>query len=136
MPGEGRRQHRSRQRLAGCDAELQLHEIQARAQLGDRMLDLQPRIHFEKKRVAAAIGDELYGTCTDVARLAHDAERALTEVATARLALLSFEEIRRRRRFLDDLLMPALNAAFALTERDGSAVRVAQDLNFDVARRV
>jgi hypothetical protein len=41
---------------------------------------------------------------------------------------------RDRRRLLDDLLMPALNRALALDERQHRAVRVAEQLDLDVAR--
>ena len=37
-------------------------------------------------------------------------------------------------RFLDELLVAALERAFALAELNGVAVRVAEDLNFDVSR--
>jgi hypothetical protein len=41
---------------------------------------------------------------------------------------------RRRRRFLDHLLVPPLQRAFALPERKQIAVAVADDLHLDVAR--
>ena len=34
--------------FAGRNAELPLHEIDAVDELGDRVLDLQPRVHLEK----------------------------------------------------------------------------------------
>ena len=37
-------------------------------------------------------------------------------------------------RFLDELLVAALERAFALAELNGVAVRVAEDLDFDVSR--
>ena len=39
-----------------------------------------------------------------------------------------------RRRFLDDLLVPALDAALAFVEVEDVAVLVAENLDFDVAR--
>ena len=41
-----------RQRLALGDAHLQLDEIEAGDRLGDRMLDLQARVHLEEVEVA------------------------------------------------------------------------------------
>ena len=38
-----------RQRLAGGDAQLPLHQIQARDGLGHRVLDLQPRVHLHEE---------------------------------------------------------------------------------------
>src|SRR3546814_3719704 len=49
-----------------------------------------------------------------------------------RLAHLVGDE--RRRRFLDDLLVAALDAALAFVEVEDIAVLVAEDLNLDVAR--
>ena len=52
-----RRQRASRldrQPLAQRDANLPLHEIDARHHLGDRMLDLQPRVHFEEVELAVS----------------------------------------------------------------------------------
>ena len=34
--------------LAARDADLPLHQIEAGHHLGDRMLDLQPRVHLEE----------------------------------------------------------------------------------------
>ena len=39
---------RPRQRLAGRDEQLRAHEIEAGDRFGDRMLDLQPRVHLEE----------------------------------------------------------------------------------------
>ena len=43
---------------------------------------------------------------------------------------------RRRRRLLDQLLVPALDRALALAEVDDVAVVIAEDLELDVARRL
>ena len=43
---------RERQRLAGGDADHQLHQVETGDEFGDRMLDLQPRVHFEKVEIA------------------------------------------------------------------------------------
>ncbi len=117
-----------RQLLAGGDAQHQLDEIEPGDQLGHRMLDLQPRIHFEKVEIALAIDDEL-----------DRAGRAVIDGASQRHRLRAHcraghivEE--RARRLLDDLLMPALDRAFALAEIDDVAVRVAQHLDFDMPR--
>ena len=44
---------RPRQRLARCDQQLRAHQVDAGDLLGDRMLDLQPRVHLEEIERAA-----------------------------------------------------------------------------------
>ena len=61
---------REGQRLAGGDEQLRAHQIQARDRFRDRMLDLQPRVHFEEiepRVVALAFEQELDGAGVDVA---------------------------------------------------------------------
>ena len=43
-----------RQRLAGGDAQLPLDQVEAGDHLGDRVLDLQPRVHFHEVERAVA----------------------------------------------------------------------------------
>ena len=50
------------------------------------------------------------------------------------MARLVFSSSKRRRRLLDDLLVAALDRAFALAQIDDVAMLVAQHLDFDVAR--
>ena len=50
---------RERQPLAGGDANLPLHEVDPRHELGDRMLDLEPRVHLEEVELAVAVEQEL-----------------------------------------------------------------------------
>ena len=45
---------RERQRLAGGDEQLRAHEIEAGDRFGDRMLDLQARVHLEKIELGAS----------------------------------------------------------------------------------
>ncbi len=99
-----------RQLLAERHAQLPFDEIDARDQLGHGMLDLQPRVHFNKEDVLA-VGDELDGAGTDIV---HRGSR-LAGGGADRLALRGAEC--RRWRFLDHLLMPPLQRAFALEQR-------------------
>ena len=60
------------QRLAGGDTQLPLDEIKVQDRLGDRVLDLQPRVHLEEIETIEAesvrrIDDELDGAGADVA---------------------------------------------------------------------
>ncbi len=65
-----------RQRLAGGDAQLPLHQILAGDHLGDRMLDLQPRVHLHEVE-GVALGDELHRAGADVADRAGGGDRGL-----------------------------------------------------------
>ena len=47
--------------LAGGDPDLLLDDVDAGHHLGDRMLDLQPRVRFHEVEVAARIHQELEG---------------------------------------------------------------------------
>ena len=118
-----------RQRLAERDPQLPFDEIDAGDQLGHRMLDLQPRVHLDEEDVLA-VGDEFDGAGADIV----DRARGLARGGADRLALRGIQ--RRRRRFLDHLLVPPLQRAFALEQRDQIAVAVADDLHLDMARIV
>src|SRR5262249_45697221 len=77
---------------------------------------------------AVAVDDELDRAGRAVADGFGEGDRLLAH----RLARRRIEE--GAGRLLDDLLVPALDRAFALAEIKGVAVRVAQYLNLDVAR--
>ena len=125
---------RQRQRLARRDAELPLDQIEPGDRLGHRMLDLQPRVHFHepeavRPQALRAVGDEL----DRAGALIADRARGLGRGAAHRVA-----HRRRhagRRRFLDHLLVAALQRAVALVEMDDVAVAVGEHLHLDVARR-
>ena len=117
-----------RELLAGRDADHLLDEIDAGDQLGHRMLDLEPRVHLEEIEAAILPGDEFHRAGAVVADRLGERHRLLAHLG----ARLRVEQ--RARRFLDDLLVAALDRAFALAEMDHVAVLVAQHLDFDVAR--
>jgi hypothetical protein len=85
-------------------------------------------VFISMKNTSLAVGDEFDGAGADIV---HRAGR-LARGGADRLALRGVE--RRRRRFLDHLLVPALQRAFALEQRQQIAVAVADDLHLDVAR--
>ena len=92
------------------------------------MLNLQPRIHFEEIKAAILACDKLNRAGAVVAHGLGKRDRLLAH-------LLSRGRIEQRRwRLLDDLLVAALDRAFALAKVDNVAVFVAQHLDFDVAR--
>ena len=63
------------QLLAAGDFELQAHQIETGDQFGDRMLHLQPRIHFQKVEIAVVVGEELDRARVEVTRRARSQNR-------------------------------------------------------------
>ena len=114
--------------LAGGDADHLLDQIDAGDELGDGVLDLQAGVHLQEEERAVLAGDELDGAGAVVADGLGQRDRLLAHG----LARLGIEQ--RRGRLLDDLLVAALDGAFALAQVDDVAVLVAQHLDLDVAR--
>src|SRR2546428_1594031 len=91
------------------------------------MLDLEPRVHLEEVELAAHVDEELHGARVHVAGRAGHPTRRLTE------ALAQRRVHEGRRRFLDELLVAALDRALALAEVDHITVAIREHLNLDVA---
>src|SRR5262249_791732 len=115
-----------RQRLALGDPQLQLHQVQAGDLLGDRVLDLQPGVHLQEVKGPVAVQHELDGARAGVADRRARGLRRGGELVAQVLADA------RRRALLDDLLVAALDRAFALEQVDHGARGVAEDLDLDV----
>ncbi len=150
------REPERRERRAAGEAELELHQVETRDGLGDRVLDLEPRVRLDEgeRRVAAAgrVAAEMRGgvpSCSGFAAGVRGGVRVDQELegAEAREAHLAREpeggvgeavaQARRKargRRDLDELLVAALDAALALAEARDRAAAVADDLDLDVAR--
>src|SRR4051794_29113508 len=93
------------------------------------MLDLQSRIHLhEVEAFSVFFGDELDRAGADIRDGARRRDRCLADIEPP----LGGKP--RRRRLLDDLLVPALDRAVALEQMDDIAVAVAEDLRLDMAR--
>ena len=105
-----------------------MHEVDPGHHLGDRMLDLQPRVHLQEVEPALVVQQEFERARVGVADGAAQGDRGV------RQRLPDRRGHRGRRRLLDHLLVPPLDRAFALDERDHRAVLVAQHLDLDVAR--
>src|SRR5262249_13894595 len=110
------------------DANHLLDQIDAGHELGDGMLDLKPRIHLQEIKTLVLPCDELDRARGVVANSLCQRARLRSHL----LARLGIDE--RARRFLDDLLIAALNGALTLAEMDDVAMLVAEHLNFDMAR--
>ena len=110
------------------DLDLRAHEVEARDELGDGVLDLDARVHLEEEELAVAVEQALDGACADVA----DGARRLDRHRPHARAQLGRDG--RRGRLLEHLLVPPLERAVALAEVDRRAVRVGQHLDLDVPR--
>ena len=111
----------------GGDADLLAHDVDPGDHLGDRVLDLQARVHLEEE-VLLADEQPLDGAGAAVA----DCARGLHGDRADALAQLRRDA--RPGRLLDELLVPPLDRAVALAEVDDVAVRVGEDLHLDVPR--
>src|SRR5438309_227750 len=121
---------RERHRLAGRHAQLRGHQVEAGDFFGDRMLHLEPRVHLEKVEAALRVHQELERARIDVSDGARARDRGVRQPALG----LRLEV--RRRRLLHELLMTSLDRALTLVQVDDAALRVAEDLDLDVAWRL
>ena len=110
------------------DAQLRLHQVDIGDLLGDRVFDLDARIHLDEHVVAVFVDEEFDGPRTRVADLACEGHRI---GAQSRPQLRG--DVRGRRQF-DDLLVSALHRAVPFEQVDDVAVGVGQDLHLDVSR--
>ena len=118
---------RQRKLLAGGDADHLLDEIDAGDQFSDGMFDLEARVHLQEVEALVLAGDEFDRAGGIVVHGFRQRDRLLAHLAAGGLVE------QRRRRFLDDLLVAALDRTFAFAEIDHVAMLVAQHLDFDVA---
>src|SRR5262249_60741008 len=118
------------QRLTGGNPNLCRDEVDAADPLGDRVLDLQPGVHLEKEELTCLRDQELYRAGVLVCDAARGGDRG------RRQARAEGGRQNGGRGFLDDLLIAALNRAFALAQMDDGVVSVSEDLHLDMARPV
>ncbi len=113
------------QRLPVRHPQLPLHQIQPGDGFGDGVFDLQPGVHLHE--IELAIGEqEFHGARADVADFGRHQKSGGTH-ALANLLRQSGSG-----RFFDDLLVAALDGAVAIPQVDRMAVRIGEDLHFDV----
>ena len=120
----------ARERVAGGDAELRLHEVDPADLLGHGVLDLEAGVRFDEEEVAVVgfVDEELEGA--EAAEV--DGLRETYRGGSDRLTDHGGDA--GAGRDLDELLVAALHAALALTDVADRAAAVAHDLDFDVAR--
>ena len=113
----------------GGDPKLSLDDVDTGDFLGDGVLDLQARVDLDEvERPGVGVQEELDGPRVRVVSGPRQGERRVAEGPSLGLGQ------GRRRRPLDELLMPPLNRAIALEQVDQVSVEVAQDLDLDVVR--
>mmetsp|Transcript_23926 Transcript_23926/g.59862 ORF Transcript_23926/g.59862 Transcript_23926/m.59862 type:complete len:509 (-) Transcript_23926:23-1549(-) len=105
------------QRVAGGHLQLPLDQIGAGDHLGDRVLDLQSRVHLHKVELARRRQDEFHSAGAGVV---HSACRSHRRLAHASPQLGSETG---RRRLLQHLLVASLHAAVALVQVDALVLR-------------
>src|SRR5512133_3776217 len=115
------------QLLAGGDADLLLHQVQAGDHLGDRVFHLDARIHFDEIELTALV-QELKGADAAVADLAAGVGATFADADALALGYS------RRRGLFEDLLVPPLHGTVALAQIDRIPVFVGEHLDFDVPR--
>ena len=106
------RQAERGQCCAGSDRELGADEVEAEHLLRHGVLDLEPRIGLDEGKavLGRAVDQELEGAEIVVRRRRRELLRSFDDAAAQAVAE------RRARRHLDQLLVPALDGAFALPE--------------------
>ncbi len=118
---------RNRELLAEGYPDHLLDEIDTGDHLGDRVLDLQTRVHLEEVEGLVLPRHELDRAGRVVVHGLGQRHSLLAHLAAGRLVE------QRRRRLLQNLLVAALDRAFALAEIDDVAVLVAENLDLDMA---
>ena len=116
---------------SASDSDLRANEVHAGHLFGDRMLDLEPRVHLEEVEasgIAVPFDEELHGSGVSISRLARDSHRRFTHSLPQR------RSDRRRWTLLDHLLVASLNGTLALEQVDDVAVMIGEDLELDMPR--
>src|SRR5271156_5623682 len=117
---------RERKWFTASNSNLKFHDVQRSNQFGHRMLDLEPRVHFEEIKAAVRIHQELDGSRVRIPAGLRELHGGIAHRAP------QFGRHNRRRRFFDYFLIPALHRTFALAEMNDVAMAVAENLDFDV----
>ena len=112
--------------LAGGDANLRLHQIDARHHLADGVLDLDAGVDFDEVKVVLLVDDEFDRAGREIAGGFRQPHRGLAHLPAGFLWQPG------RWAFLDQLLVPPLRRAVAFPQVDDIAVLVAQNLDLDV----
>ena len=109
------------------DPDLFADQVNAGHHLGDSVLDLDAGVHFNEIVAAVPIRHELDGAGVHTARRAGGGQGRGAHLPA------QFRAQGAGRRLLDELLVPPLDGALAVSELDHVSVGVCEDLKFDVS---
>ncbi len=116
------------ERLASGHADHLFNQIDAGDQFGHRVFDLKPCVHFEEVKILLPVHDEFNRARTGIVHrlgqsdglFSHRAARGFVKEGAGS--------------FLDHFLIAPLDRTFPLAQIDTVAMRIAQDLDFNVPR--
>jgi hypothetical protein len=109
------------------DGDLLGHQVETADLLGDRMLDLDPRVHFQEvETCACTVHEELHRAEAAVAQVPAERHRGTVHVLAQRVIQS------RRGGFLDQFLVAPLHRAIPRAQVDDGCA-VAEQLHLDVA---
>jgi len=114
--------------LAGSGTDLLLDQVDAGDRFRDRVLNLDPGIHFHEIEIALGVDQELDRAHPGIIDMPGQADSGLAH----RLAQLG--RGKRRGGFFEDFLVAALDRAVALAEMDHMPMLIGEQLNLDMAR--
>src|SRR3954451_1334647 len=127
MPAQDDVRLREAERLSSRDPDLHRHHVHAGQRLRHRVLDLDAAVDLDEVEVTGTVDEEFERAQILVARRDRGTNRTISQLAPGRI------REGRRRRLLDDLLVPALDGAVALAEVDALAIAIDGNLDLDVA---
>ena len=115
------------QRMPLSHEDLRADDVNTCNDLGDRVLDLHARIHFDEIELAGIdVDQELDGSGVEVAGLASDSDRSLTQFFANRGVKVHGGS------YLHHFLMAPLYGAVSLVQMEDVPILIPQDLHFDM----
>ena len=113
--------------LAGGDADLLLHQVDAGDEFGHGMFDLQAGVHLDEVELAILV-EKLEGACASIADLAAGFRAAIADARDEAAGDIGCRSL------LDDLLVAALHGTIPFAQPDRVLVGVGQHLKLDMSR--
>ena len=113
--------------FAGSNTDLFLNNVDAGDQFGNRMFNLNTRIHFDEIEFAVFI-QKFKCACATIADFLAGVGTTFTDTVNQSAGNV------RGRRFLDNLLMASLHRAVTFSEPDSIFMVIGEYLNFNVTR--
>jgi hypothetical protein len=114
------------QRGTCCDLDLCSYDINARDFFGNGMFDLNSRVDFDEIVAILLVNQEFCSSCIAVIHMASE----LNSVIQDGVACLLWQVFGGSK--LDDLLVPALDAAVTLVQMHNVSMIITEQLNFDM----